>query len=320
LDLGYENRSELVASGWDFLARTAGGAARNTERTSGAVVSYDASGLQVPADVGDLWEGLNDTRNSLFRDLSPSWTSVRARLSFAPTQNYQQAGLVVYGNDDNYVHVARAFNSWSGGQQMVFARETGANASVPGQAAVTASSNLWLRLDRDAGTGAITAHYSTNGGSTWQQLGGSVTQTISNPRLGLIVGASPSGTPVATLHEVEIHTPVTGVPMSAMAAPSEESPEGDSGAAASTAPSPQSGPAPEGAEDTSPAPRSGASPQPAADEAPPSGAAPAPAADPSPSPTVEPTPAPTGSEESPSPSAVPEAQATPREPEAVDGG
>ena len=85
------------------LARTAGGAIRNTETTSGAVVSYNQPPgvLRIPCDVGDIWQNQNDTRNTLFRSLPTNWVSIRLRLaSFAPTQNYQQAGLLgIDGND-----------------------------------------------------------------------------------------------------------------------------------------------------------------------------------------------------------------------------
>src|SRR5690625_3912405 len=110
LVLDYANRAELVADGWDFTARTASGAPRDTEVGSGAVVQYSPDGVKVPADAGDVWAGMNNTVNTLFRDLPATWTSVQARVSFAPTANWQQAGLAVYGDDDNFVYVTRNFN------------------------------------------------------------------------------------------------------------------------------------------------------------------------------------------------------------------
>ena len=77
----YPNRAALLADGWDFQARTAGGVARNTEQTPPqATVVYRAAGMQIPADVGDLWAGANSTRNSVFRDLPSGWTSAQARV------------------------------------------------------------------------------------------------------------------------------------------------------------------------------------------------------------------------------------------------
>src|SRR5690606_41708725 len=102
---------------------SAGGGQRDTEQTSGAVPIYNQGGaLRIPADTGDLWENLNSTRNSLFRDLPANWTSIRTRLTFASTQDTQQAGLVVYQDDDNYVQVTRAH---VGGQNVSFVRESG---------------------------------------------------------------------------------------------------------------------------------------------------------------------------------------------------
>ena len=79
------------------------------------MVSYDQAAhpglLRIPADTGDLWASLNNTRNSLFRNLPANWTSIRLKLSFAPTQNYQQAGLLAYQDDDNYVQICRIYEN-----------------------------------------------------------------------------------------------------------------------------------------------------------------------------------------------------------------
>lgn len=49
----------------------------------------------------------------------------------------------------------------------------------------------------------ISGAYSLDGGVTWNALG-NVNQTVANPRLALVVGASPGGFPEATFHEVQI--------------------------------------------------------------------------------------------------------------------
>jgi glucose/arabinose dehydrogenase/regulation of enolase protein 1 (concanavalin A-like superfamily) len=207
-DFTYPDRSNLLAARWDFLARTAAGATRNTEQTTGAIVSYDQAAhpgtLRIPVDVGDLWVNLNSTRNSLFRDVPTNWTSLRLKLSFAPTQNYQQAGLVVYQNDDNYVQVTRIFEN---GNTITFAREMGGSAVNLRTASVAATSNLHLRLDRNAGAGTISGYYSLDG-ATWVTLG-NVTQTVATPRLGIIAGASPGGFPNADIAWAEVIAPPT---------------------------------------------------------------------------------------------------------------
>jgi len=205
-DFTYPDRTSLLAAGWDFNAVTASGGIRNTEQTTGAVVSYDQAAhpgvLRIPCDVGDLWAGLNNTRNTLFRDLPANWTSIRLKLSFAPTQNYQQAGLVAYQDDDNYVQVTRIFE---GGNNVTFAREAQGAASIVKAVSQTATQGLVLRLDREPATEKITGYYSLDG-TNWVSLG-SVTQTLSHPSLGIVVGASPGGYPNADIQWAEVVAP-----------------------------------------------------------------------------------------------------------------
>jgi regulation of enolase protein 1 (concanavalin A-like superfamily) len=203
-DFTYSDRTNLLAAGWDFIAVTPSGGSRNTEQTSGAVVSYDQTAhpgvIRIPVDEGDLWRNLNNTRNSLFRDLPSGWTSVRLKISaFAPTQEYQQAGLVAYQDDDNYVQVTRIYE---GSNRMTFVRETGGAASLVNTVVNASTANLHYRLDRDPSTEVITAYYSLNG-TDWTQLG-TVTQQLSNPRLAIVVGASPGGYPNADIAWAEI--------------------------------------------------------------------------------------------------------------------
>lgn len=197
-DFTYANKTELNAAGWSFIARTPTGSSRDTEQSTGAVVSYDQAShpgtLIIPADIGDLWasgSGTNNTRNSLFRDLPSNWSSVRLLItSFNPTVSYQQAGLVVYENDDWYVQISRIY---SYGNYMTFAREQMGGASTVSSTSVTATTNLYYRLDRSGTT--ITAYYSLDG-TTWNSMG-STDQGFSYPRLGIIVGSSPNGYPNA---------------------------------------------------------------------------------------------------------------------------
>ncbi len=200
----YTDRSSTLAAGWNYLARTASGSNRNTEQTSGAVVSYDQAlhpgTLRIPADTGDLWASLNNTRNSLFRDLPTSWTSVRVKLSFAPSQPTQQAGLVVYSHDNDYVQVTKV-QTYSG-PMVAMVRETPSSASLINQHAEPVSTGLILRLDRNPATSLITGSYSLDG-NTWITLT-SVNATLANPRLGIIVCASPSGLPVADIEWAEV--------------------------------------------------------------------------------------------------------------------
>jgi regulation of enolase protein 1 (concanavalin A-like superfamily) len=210
INFTYPDRMALIADGWDFNAKTVAGLTRNTEVTNGAVVSYAQANhpgvVRIPVDTGDLWATANNTRNSLFRDLSPDWTSLRLDVSFAPTQAYEQAHLAVYQNDDNYVEAGLGYNS--GSRRASLTRELNASASTPSSTNVTAS-NLYLRLDRNTASGEISAFYSLNG-TNWLLIG-KTSLVLTNTRLAIWAGGSPGGFPNADFRRLEIITSTTPV-------------------------------------------------------------------------------------------------------------
>jgi hypothetical protein len=119
-DLAFANSIAFKKSGWDFFAKTAAGAPRNTEETGAWAVDYDQSvhpgTLRVPLGSGQLWQASNNSQNTFFHDLPTNWMSVRLKIAtFNPTANYQQVGLLAYQDDDNYVDLNR---SYVGGQQI----------------------------------------------------------------------------------------------------------------------------------------------------------------------------------------------------------
>jgi hypothetical protein len=210
VDFTYPNRSALLADGWSFVAKTAGGGTRNTEQTGSLAVNYDQTShpgsIRIPLGQGELWQTLNNSQNMLFRTLPSDWKSIRLRIaSFSPAANYQQVGLLAYQDDDNYVNVQRNFNQGSGGAVVGFLQEAGGATTRTDRRALTNSGNLILRLDRDPATNTFRAFYSTNTGSTWVQLAGTPTQSLTNPRLAIQVGANVAGTlPTAHLSWVDI--------------------------------------------------------------------------------------------------------------------
>jgi len=189
----YTNRDDLLAGGWSFVATNPDGTARNTEITNsalGAVVSYDVAPgvLEIPCDIGDLYETgpyVNNTRNSLFRNLPANWLSVQLRLTFAPapTENYQQVHFGLYQDDDNYFGVGSTYNSASG-PMMDIALETAGWARAP-DGFPSPGTNFCFQLNRV--NGAIAGSGSTNG-VDWTPLGSFITP-LANPRLMIWTGS-----------------------------------------------------------------------------------------------------------------------------------
>jgi len=215
-DFTFGGRAALLANGWDFLARTASGGTRNTEETGALAINYDQVAhpgrIRVPLGVGELWEGFNNSQNTLFRDLPPDWTSIRLKIrAFNPTANFQQVGLIAYQDDDTYVSVQRNFNSSACGPVIGFFTEAARRTARTDRRPLANTGNLIVRLDRHVSTNVFTAYYSVNSGASWTQLAGSPSQTLANPRLAIQVGADYAAmVPSAELEWVEIVTP--GVP------------------------------------------------------------------------------------------------------------
>jgi hypothetical protein len=197
MDFAYSSRQALLAAGWDFIARTAGGAARDTEQRTGLTVSYDQAQhpgtIRIPVDTGDLWQDLNSSRNTLFFTLPSGWRSVRMKVrSFSPTANYQMGGLVAYQDDNNYVTVTRYYNTAVSGQHTFeFAVEHAALYSVTSQRPAPVSGAYYLRLDRT--TGDVFSAFVSSDGVNWTPMAGTITKPLTNPRVGILVGGNESG-------------------------------------------------------------------------------------------------------------------------------
>jgi hypothetical protein len=205
----YSSRSALLAAGWSFIATLPGGTPRNTEITNtsaGGVVSYNQTShpgtLWIPCDVGDLWASLNNTRNSLFRPPPAGWLRAQLSLSFAPRLAVEQAHLVLYQDDDNWVAAGLAYNN---GLLTALDQETAGNPATLSTAAFSGT-NVQLRLDQDPGTGNISALSSADG-TNWTLLG-QTPQALVNPRLCIWVGGSPvpytNGLPSCILRRLDI--------------------------------------------------------------------------------------------------------------------
>ena len=204
-DFTYANRLALLAAGWNFLARNTNGTTRNTEITNGGtgqVISYDQAAhpgvLQIPAGTGDLWLELNNTRNSLFRNLPTNWTSLQLDLSFAPTWPYQQVNLALYQDDDNYVEVGVVHS-----HAVAVVQETNQFGSALTSLAITGTA-VQLRLDRDLNYGDISSYYSLDG-TNWV-FAAKTGQELVNPRLCIWAGGSQSGSPNVDLRQLRIAT------------------------------------------------------------------------------------------------------------------
>ncbi|MEZ0294463.1 MAG: ThuA domain-containing protein [Solirubrobacteraceae bacterium] len=131
--------------------------------------------LNIPAQPGDIYADRNDAKNLVTRAApAGAWTAV-AKLDYEGTTQYHQAGIMVYGDDDNFIKFGRLATdaNGNGDEKFEFILE---NAGTPRNEAADSTANLpagfprdyWVRLVSD-GTN-VTGAYSTDG-ATWTTVG-----------------------------------------------------------------------------------------------------------------------------------------------------
>ncbi|GLY93850.1 ThuA domain-containing protein [Actinoplanes sp. NBRC 103695] len=138
--------------------------------------------LRLPTAVGDLYGSRNDATNLVLQPAPGGTWQATTKVTVPATATYQQAGLIVYGDDDNYAKLDLLFN---GSRTAEFIRETAAtprNESVDSTAA-PAGEAVYLRLTSD-GTN-LTAEASADG-QTFTPVGRPAALAgIANPRVGV---------------------------------------------------------------------------------------------------------------------------------------
>ena len=77
--------------------------------------------LKLPTAAGDLYGTRNDATNLVLQPAPSGAWQATTKVTLPTTATYQQAGLMVYGDDDNYAKVDLVYN---GARTAEFIRET----------------------------------------------------------------------------------------------------------------------------------------------------------------------------------------------------
>ncbi|WP_432872034.1 ThuA domain-containing protein [Microbispora rosea] len=149
--------------------------------------------LIIPTSATDIYQTTNNTPNIVVQPApSGAWTAT-AKLTLKATDAYQQAGLVLYGDDDNYAKIVLEGRSTSGSDHssriFQFIRE---DKGAPNEVTASNTANLgdtypdtvYVRFISD-GTN-ITAHYSADGTNFTAMSETKPLAGITNPKIGLI--------------------------------------------------------------------------------------------------------------------------------------
>ena len=176
-----------LAEGWTWLAE---------DPAKWSLTAVDGS-LQILASDSSL-DGPALPYNILVRDAPTGDFEITTSLQFAPTSNYQVAGLIVFQDQSDALQFGRAFCDVPGacvGDGIYF--DNFANGSITGSNYRTAYRGevLYLRLQR---TGNAYSGYFSENGEQWTKIGEHV-RDFSQVRVGLIAAQAP--TPIPALFD-----------------------------------------------------------------------------------------------------------------------
>ncbi len=158
-------------------------------REDSQFLSVEGGSLNLNAQPGeDIHGGATGQRNIVLQDLPDSgpWTAT-ARVAWTPTVNFQNAGLVIYTDDANWIKSGMVY---ANGRAFEAFKELNNTPSGLGSATVDASfpNTFYVRFTSD-GT-AVRAQRSADG-VTWTNTGNATNlDGLNNPKIGMYATAS----------------------------------------------------------------------------------------------------------------------------------
>ncbi|WP_436500026.1 ThuA domain-containing protein [Actinokineospora sp. HUAS TT18] len=188
--------------------------------------------LSIETQPGDINGGSNQNPRNFVLQNAPAgdWT-VETRISAPLVEKYQLAGLMVYGNDDDYVKFDVVATNNAGSPPSLRAELVSENAAQFGNggnrsiALGSPESGWWhLRLTKTGGNyvGEI-----SDGGSEWVSLGEAVTNDVPSPKVGVMaIGPQQTNGPV-TVDFDWFHLTASGTPPITCATPGTDVPPND---------------------------------------------------------------------------------------------
>lgn len=155
-------------------------------------------GLTITTETGDLYTGSNDAKNMFWQNAEGNWM-VETEISFEkePTESWQQAGLAVYQDDDNYFKICYQGNG--GKSQISTSYEVGGKDQSGGYTKDLSATNIWLRMSKQGNT--YTVSFSQDGQTFTQAK--TVDASFENPKLILLAnnGVKSQANPVKVTYK-----------------------------------------------------------------------------------------------------------------------
>ncbi|GEA62089.1 DUF1349 domain-containing protein [Vibrio comitans] len=137
--------------------------------------------LKVQVAEGNMWGFGGRARNNLFfKATDTTEYAVQASINLVPNRAFEQAGIGIYWDDDNYIKISKEM--FDGRLSLVFVTESNGRPRV--NALLDYSGDeVTLRLEKSQTS--VAAMFSIDGGTHWQLIG--TTEVLQNKERGLML-------------------------------------------------------------------------------------------------------------------------------------
>ena len=164
------NKDQLKEAGWEII------------RDTDSDYEFTDKGLLIKSLKGDLYQNSNTAKNIFVKEAPGDWiVETHFTTDVEPNKTYQQAGMLIYGSDDDYVKLCHIKNNASKPGEIQYGKEdTGAwTDKVRNE---ISGKELYLRIQKQGNV--YTGYYSADGGKTYENAG-SVEVNLENPKVAL---------------------------------------------------------------------------------------------------------------------------------------
>ncbi len=153
-------------------------------------LTASSGNLRIIGITGDMWMTCNNPTNLLLQQAPQDNFEVLTKLSIHPTTDYQQGGLIIFKDLDNYAKLDVLWSNVAGGENVEFIREQ--NGEVPPSLswpffAVDLNQPVFLKITKFGNT--YTGFYSSNG-QVWSIVGSLTFESVENPKIGVYAFSS----------------------------------------------------------------------------------------------------------------------------------
>ena len=173
--LSSEFDSNRLDKGWKFI--------RENKDTWSLEAKPD--NLRISTEVGDLARDKNDLKNILVKPVGNSDFVLTTKLDFAAGEGGQSAGLIIYGDDDNYYTMAK--ENLNGPAFVARSESNGINKMLLRKGNSIGDGSAYIKIEKNGDT--ISSYFSGDG-KEWTQVVSTSGINIKDPKIGLYAGAS----------------------------------------------------------------------------------------------------------------------------------